>query len=49
MYIYCVVCYHVIASPYVRSVSHVFGYSCTIDDDSDRPMDYSLTFFLSIS
>ncbi len=37
MYVYCVVCYHVIVGPYVRSVGrHVF----TLDNDSECPMDY---------
>ncbi len=49
MYVYCVVCYLVIA-PYVISVGHVFAYLYTIDDDSERSMDYeilySLKFFL---
>ncbi len=40
MYVYCVVCYRVIVAPYVRSVSHVFAYLYTLDDDSERPMDY---------
>ncbi len=40
MYIYCVVCYRVIVAPYVRSVGHVFAYLYTLDDDSERPMDY---------
>ncbi len=39
-YVYCVVCYRVIAAPYVRSVGCVFAYSYTLDDDSERPMDY---------
>ncbi len=40
MYTYCVVCYCVIVAPYVRSVGHVFAYLYTLDDDSERPMDY---------
>ncbi len=39
-YVYCDVCYHVIAAPYVRSVSHVIAYLYTLDDDWERPMDY---------
>ncbi len=39
-YVYCVVCYRVIVAPYVRSVGHVFAYLYTLDDDSERPMDY---------
>ncbi len=35
MYLYCVVCYHVIVAPYVRSVGHVFAYLHTLDDDLD--------------
>ncbi len=40
MYVYCVVCYRVIVAPCVRSVGHVFAYLYTLDDDSERPMDY---------
>ncbi len=40
MYVYCVVCYHVIVAPYVRSVGHVFAYLYILDDDSECPMDY---------
>ncbi len=40
MYIYCVVCYHVIVAPYLRSVGHVFAYLHIDDNDSERPMDY---------
>ncbi len=40
MYIYCVVCYPVIVASYVRSVGHVFAYLYTLDDNSQRPMDY---------
>ncbi len=39
-YVYCVVCYRVIVAQYVRSVVHVFAYLYTLDDDSERPMDY---------
>ncbi len=39
-YVYCVVCYRVIAAPYVRSVGHVFANLYTLDDDSECPMDY---------
>ncbi len=39
MYVYCVVCYRVIAAPYVRSVGHVFAYLYTLDDNLERPMD----------
>ncbi len=35
MYVYCVVCYHVIAAPYVRSVGHVFVYLYPLDEDSE--------------
>ncbi len=41
MYEYCVVCYHVIVAPYVRSVGHVFAYLYTLDDDSKHSMDYA--------
>ncbi len=40
MYVYCVVCYREIVAPYVRSVGHVFAYLYTLDDDSERSMDY---------
>ncbi len=40
MYVYCVVCYCVTVAPYVRGVGHVFAYLYTLDDDSERPMDY---------
>ncbi len=40
MYVYCVVCYCVIAAPYVRSVGHVSAYLYTLDDDSEHPIDY---------
>ncbi len=40
MYIYCVVCYRVIVTRYVRSVGHVFAYLYTLDDDSECPIDY---------
>ncbi len=39
MYAYCVVCYHVIAAPYIRSVGDVFAYLYTLDDDSELPLD----------
>ncbi len=39
-YVYCVVYYCVIVAPHVRSVGHVFVYLYTLDDDSERPMDY---------
>ncbi len=39
-YVYCVVCYCVIAAPYVRSVGRVFKYIYTLDDDLERPMDH---------
>ncbi len=40
MYVYCVVCYRVIVAQYVRSIGHVFAYLYTLDDDSERPMDF---------
>ncbi len=39
-YVYCVVCYRVIVSPYVKSVVHVFAYLYTFDDDLERPKVY---------
>ncbi len=45
MYVYCVVCYLVIAAPYVRSGGHIFAYLYTLDDDSEHPNHYE-TFLL---
>ncbi len=42
-YVYCMVCYCVIAAPYVRSVGQVFTYLYTLDDDLERPMDYEIS------
>ncbi len=39
-YVHCVVCYHVIVAPYVRSVGHVFAYIYNLDDDLECTMDY---------
>ncbi len=39
-YVYCVVCYRVIAAAYVRRVNHIFAYLYTLDDDSECPFDY---------
>ncbi len=39
MYIYCVVCYPVIAAAYVRSVGCVFAYIYILAYDSERLMD----------
>ncbi len=47
-YVYCVVCYHVIVVPYVRSVGHVFAYLYTLDDDSECPMDYETSLLPKI-
>ncbi len=44
-YVYCVVCYRVIVAPYIRSVGHVFTYLYTLDDNSERPMDYETSLF----
>ncbi len=38
-YVYCVICYHVIAAPYVRNVV----VSLHTDDDLEHPMDYELS------
>ncbi len=40
---YCVACYRVIATRYVRSVGYVFAYLYTLDADSECPMDYETT------
>ncbi len=47
-YVYCVVCYHVIVGPYVRSVGHVFAYLYTLDDDSECPTDYETSLFRKV-
>ncbi len=38
MYVYCVIGYHAIAAPYVRSVGHIYLY--TLDNLSECPMVY---------
>ncbi len=48
MYIYCVVCYRVIAAPYVRSVGDVFAYIYTLDVNSERPMDYETSLLPNV-
>ncbi len=49
-YVYCVVCYHVIVAPYVRSVGHVFAYLYTLDVTRNAlwtmRLIYSLKYFL---
>ncbi len=47
-YVYCVVCYRVLVAPYLRSVGHVFAYLYTLDDDSERPMDYETSLLPKI-
>ncbi len=47
-YVYCVVCYHVIVAPYVRSVGHVFAYLYTLDDDSEHPMYYETSLLPNV-
>ncbi len=47
-YVYCVVCYHVIVAPYVRSVGHVSAYLYTLDDDSEYPMDYETSLLSKV-
>ncbi len=42
------VCYRVIVAPYVRSVGHVFAYPYTLDDDSERTMDYETSLLLKV-
>ncbi len=48
MYIYCVVCYHVIAALYVRCIGHIFAYLYTIDDDSELSMVYETSFLSKV-
>ncbi len=45
---YCVICYRVIVAPYVRSVGHLFAYLYTIDDDSERPMNYETSLLPNV-
>ncbi len=40
-YIYCVVCYHMIAAPCVRRVGCVFAHLYTLVDDLERPSTMS--------
>ncbi len=42
------VCYRVIAAPYVRSVRHVFAYLYTLDHDSELPMDSETSLLLKV-
>ncbi len=42
------VCYRVIVAPYVRSVGHVFAYLYTLDDDSERPVDYETSLLTKV-
>ncbi len=51
MYVYCMVCYHVMAAPYVRSVDCVFAYPYALVDDSEWTMSFHHypKFFLWIS
>ncbi len=44
-YVYCVVCYHMIAAPHVRSIGHVIAHHYTLDDDSECPIDSELSLF----
>ncbi len=47
-YVYYVVCYRVIADPYVRSVGHVFAYLYILDDDSERLMEYDTSLLRKV-
>ncbi len=47
-YIYCMVCFRVIATPYVRSIGHVFAYLYTLDDDSEHQMDYETSLLPNV-
>ncbi len=47
-YVYCKVCYHVIVAPYVRHIGHVIAYLYTLDDDSERPMDYETSLLPNV-
>ncbi len=40
IYVCCLVCYHVIVAPCIRSVGHIFACLYALDDDSELPMDY---------
>ncbi len=48
MYVYCVICYRVIVASYIRSVCHVFAYLYTLDDDSERPVDYETSLLPNV-
>ncbi len=48
MYVYCVVYYRVIASPYLSSVGHVFAYFYALVEDSKRPMDYETSLLPNV-
>ncbi len=37
-----------IVAPYVKSVSHVFAYIYTLDDDSECPIDYETSLLPNI-
>ncbi len=39
---------HVKAAPYVRSVDCVFAYFCTLDNDSECPMDYETSLLPNV-
>ncbi len=47
MYVYCVVCYRVIAT-YARSGGHFFAYLYILDDNSERPMDYKISLHANV-
>ncbi len=42
MYVYCVICYCLIAAPYV-SIGHVFAHCYTLEDDFECPMYYEFS------
>ncbi len=48
MYVYCAVCYPVIAAPYVRSVDCVFVHLYTLVNDSEHPWTMSSLYSLKI-
>ncbi len=42
------VCYRVIEAPCATSIGHVFAYLYTLDDDSERPMDYNTSLLPTV-
>ncbi len=45
MYVYCCVCYHMIAAPYIRSI---IAHRYTLDEDSEHSMNYELSLLPNV-